>query len=135
MKAVGAYLETLREARGLSRVWVAEKAGTNDTSVYRVERRGQAAGPKILIGIVRAVRGSFDDVDELLREDDTPETVGRHLAEVRLAEEPAIDVRQFVRNGFTGDELDKVRRELASDPAFLDTITAAIAREVLRRRI
>src|SRR5688572_2207965 len=107
MKAVGAYLQTLREGRGLSRVWVAEQAGTNDTSIYRVEQRGQEAGPKILIGFVRAVNGSFDDIDELLRDDDLPVDVGVQFAQRRLSVEQTI-ARQVV-NGFTADELARVR--------------------------
>jgi hypothetical protein len=128
MKAVGAYLRTLREGRGLSRVWVAEQAGTNDTSIYRVEQRGQEAGPKILIGFVRAVSGSFDDIDELLKVDDLPVDVGVRLAEQRLSSEQA-HVQKHI-NGYTADELSRVRDELASDPAFL----TAIAAEILRRR-
>lgn len=108
MKAVGVYLETLREGKGLSRPWVASKAGTNDTSVYRVERRGQEAGPKILIGMVLAVGGSFRDINELLADDDLPSEIGRQLAEFRLK--------------MGENKVSEIGQKLASDPDYIRII-------------
>lgn len=133
MKAVGAYLQTLREGRGLSRVWVAEQAGTNDTSIYRVEQRGQESKPKILIPLVRAVRGSFDDIGELLKDDDLPIEEGVKLAEVRLRAE-----HDALIDESSGNIDHTMARQLAdrvlTDPEFLEDFIRSVAESGRRRR-
>lgn len=69
MSGVGAYIRTLREKQGITRSWVAEQVKTSETSLYRIELGKQAPATALLIGIVKAVRGSFDDVEMLLRND------------------------------------------------------------------
>jgi hypothetical protein len=61
---------------------------------------------------------------------DADEEEGRKAAERRLQQfTEQTDTRRMV-NGFTADELARVREELAHDPDFLD----AIARSVLKQR-
>lgn len=81
----------------------------------------------MLVGFVKTVQGSFEDIDELLKDDDLPVDVGVKLAEMRLSSEGK-QVREHI-NGYTDDDLARVRAELTDDPDFLD----AIAREILRR--
>ena len=84
MTGMGTYIRTLREGQGITRAWVAERVGTSDTSVYRIEKGDQAPATVLLIGIVNAIRGSFEDVEELLRNDGAKAEKGKSLAESRL---------------------------------------------------
>lgn len=126
MKAVGAYLQTLREGRGLSRPWVAERAGTNGTNIYRIETLGQEPRPRMLIGFVRAVQGSFDDIDELLEDDNLPVDVGVELARRRLDDAHTAAYAETKANGFVEkvgrDRAEAIARQLSSDPGFVEAI-------------
>lgn len=121
MSGVGAYIRTLREKQGITRSWVAEQVRTSETSLYRIEMGKQAPATALLIGIVKAIKGSFDDVEVLLQGNGSKSEVGEGLADTRLtqyAEEQAGSFRRRVGK----DRADVIARRLASDPDFVSAI-------------
>lgn len=85
MAGVGAYFRTLREKQGITRAWVAEQAGTSETSLYRIELGNQKPGLELMLGIIDALRGSVADVRALLIDDEAKEDEGRSRAETLLS--------------------------------------------------
>lgn len=87
MQAAMIYLRLLREEQDLSQADVAKIVGVESKQVYRWERgESQPLGGRI-IGLTRAVRGRFEDVERLLNGDDViQEEVARALAEDRIDE-------------------------------------------------
>lgn len=66
MKAVGAYLHTLREHHDLTLTEIAKKLKTSSSLIFRVEQgQGETRG-SILLGFTRLVEGSPDDIANLL---------------------------------------------------------------------
>ena len=60
--AVGAYLKTLRDARGLTLADVASLSQTSETQVIRIESGKIDTRGSLLMRIIHAVEGSADDI-------------------------------------------------------------------------
>jgi transcriptional regulator with XRE-family HTH domain len=128
MKALGVYLRELRKGQGMTQAYVAGQAGMNPSTLHRIEKGDVEPGGENALNLISVVRGSYEDARLLWSDRDADEDTARYLAEQRLSSEGK-QIRQHI-NGYTADELSRVRDELASDPAFL----TAIAAEILRRR-
>lgn len=122
MEGLSVYLRTLREKQGMSRVWLAEQAETSDTSIYRIEKGTQEPGPDILIGMVQALRGSWDDVRLLLKKDYAKPEKGQELAEQRIAD---AEVTRFVSREGTA-RATRLAERLRRDPQLLEQIVQAV---------
>lgn len=87
MHAAMIYLRLLREGQDLSQADVARTVGVDSKQVYRWERgESRPLGGRI-IGLTRAVRGRFEDVERLLNDDSIiQEEVARALAADRIEE-------------------------------------------------
>ncbi len=88
MEAAGAYLQTLREGMKLSRAKLAEQLGTTENTLWRIEAGRQEPGGALLFGLIKQLRGAYDDVARLL-EHDVPLAEAQALARQRVAEPPA----------------------------------------------
>lgn len=119
MTTLGDMVLAARTDLGLTQDEFGKRVGVSHSYIYNLEKgKNQIPSPGVLEALARVIGVSKI---ELLR------AVG-YLGDDDIAPtDPAV---ADVVNGFTEDELAHVRRELASDPHFLDTI----AREVLRRR-
>ena len=83
--AVGAYLRYLREAQGLQAIDIAEKIGTNQTQVWRIEHWKSDTRGTLLFKLIRAVRGDVNDVELLINNPDATQLDGETLAKLRLS--------------------------------------------------
>ena len=82
--AVGAYLRYLREAQGLQAVDIAEKIGTDQTQVWRIEKWKSDTRSSLLFKYIRAVNGDANDVEILLNNMNATKTDGEMFAKLRL---------------------------------------------------
>lgn len=122
MAAIAAYVRQLREAQGISRDRLGEMVGTAGNNIWRIEDQGQEPRGGLLILIIEALRGSFDDAVALLR-DDVGEDEGRRRAMARLT------VAQQARiNAFTSGQ----GAEEAADAADLIRSDPELRRAILR---
>lgn len=88
MQAAMMYLRTLREGQDLSQADVARMVGVESKQVYRWERGESKPSGGRIIGMVRALKGRLEDVEQLLLDDDNgiQVEVARALAEDRIEE-------------------------------------------------
>jgi DNA-binding XRE family transcriptional regulator len=82
--AVGAYLRYLREAQGMQATEVAEKIGTDQTQIWRVEKWKSDTRSTLLFKYVRAVGGDANDVEMLINNPNATKSDGEALAKLRL---------------------------------------------------
>jgi transcriptional regulator with XRE-family HTH domain len=132
MKALGTYLRELRKGQGMTQAYVAGQTGMNPSTLHRIEKGEVEPGGENVLNLISVVRGSYDDARRLWSDSGADEEEARKLAKYRLTSEQK-QAHKLV-NGFTADELAAIRAELASDPAFVDRILDATAREILRRQ-
>lgn len=83
MKAAGAYLWELREARALSREAVADAIGTNDVQIMRIEKGTIDTRGSLLLKFVNVVAGDAELLKTLMVDDAASEEDGRRLARER----------------------------------------------------
>lgn len=111
MRAVGAYLGTLREGRKISRQALAASVGTSVSQLFRIEEEGQETRGSLLIAIVAALRGKLDDVMTLMLDKNATAEDGARAAHKALSEpdEPAqrIILRQRLLS-LPPDDLDLI---------------------------
>ena len=81
MVAAGAYLWKLRDLRGFTRDEVAHITGTNAVQVMRIEKGEIDTRGSLLMSLVKAVKGSADQVMLLLLNERATVEEGRRLAE------------------------------------------------------
>jgi len=88
-KAVGRYLNRLREHQKLSRSTIAEMLDTNEMQVLRTEKGSVDTRASFLFAFSRAVQGDNSDIEKLLlsNDDDDPE-IGDQLAIQRILQKP-----------------------------------------------
>lgn len=84
LTAAGAYLQLMRERRGLSRADVASAAGTNEAQVIRIEKGEIDTRGSLLLRMVQAVRGRAEDVLKLVTDVGATAEDGRRIAEEAL---------------------------------------------------
>jgi transcriptional regulator with XRE-family HTH domain len=82
--AVGAYLRYLREAQGLKATEVAEKIGTNQSQVWRIDNWQSDTRSSLLFRYIRAVNGDANDVEMLINNREATQSDGITLAKLRL---------------------------------------------------
>lgn len=82
MEAVGAYIAALRKKQGWSQVAFADVLGVSEKALRQWEHGEHEPKLTVLHAIVFAVKGAWDDVAQLLREDATIDE-GRRLAKLR----------------------------------------------------
>jgi transcriptional regulator with XRE-family HTH domain len=90
--AVGAYLKTLREARGLTLADVASRSSTSETQVIRVESGKIDTRGSLLMHLVHAVEGDPADVFRLslMREpSDDPDDAESAAAHAKTGQDAA----------------------------------------------
>jgi transcriptional regulator with XRE-family HTH domain len=83
--AVGAYLRFLREAQGLSATEVAERAGTNQSQIWRIDNWKSDTRGTLLFAYIRAVNGDANDIARLINNPKATIEDGETLAKLRLA--------------------------------------------------
>ena len=91
--AVGAYLRYLRETKGLQAIDVAEKIGTNQTQVWRIENWKSDTRGTLLFKLIKAVGGDVNDVDLLINNPDATQADGETLAKLRLSRKSSLEER------------------------------------------
>lgn len=136
MAGVGAYFRTLREKQGITRAWVAEQAGTSETSLYRIESGKQKPGLELMLGIIDAVRGSVADVRALLLNSDAKEEQGRVYAERYLSSFDQTKILAF-REDPANHSAVSLAHKVETDPelrrAFIQIVDALRDREDAER--
>jgi transcriptional regulator with XRE-family HTH domain len=83
-KAVGMYLQRLREHQHLTRAEVAELLETNEMQILRIEKGSVDTRASFLLAFTRTVQGSTDDIEQLLLDSDNDPTTGSKKAEQRI---------------------------------------------------
>ena len=83
--AVGAYLRYLREAQNLQAIDIAEKIGTNQTQVWRIEHWKSDTRGTLLFKLIRAVNGDVNDIEMLIHNPRATQSDGETLAKLRLS--------------------------------------------------
>jgi hypothetical protein len=83
--AVGAYLRFLREAQGLAATVVAEKTGTNQSQIWRIDNWRHDVRGTLIFAYIRAVNGDANDVALLISNPKATISDGETLAKLRLA--------------------------------------------------
>lgn len=79
--AVGEYVRTLADLQRITYVDVAESAGVQAKYIWRLENELiKEPSARVLRLLTTAVRGSWDDIGELITMADTPEGEGRARA-------------------------------------------------------
>jgi transcriptional regulator with XRE-family HTH domain len=68
--AVGAYLQTLRDLHRIPRAEVAQGANTSESQILRIERGDQETRSSVLFSFNRIVEGDFDQLSQLLLQED-----------------------------------------------------------------
>jgi transcriptional regulator with XRE-family HTH domain len=97
LAAAGAYLQLLRERRGLSRADVASAAGTNEAQVIRIEKGEIDTRGSLLLRMVQAVRGRAEDVLKLVTDASATAEDGRRAAENALRPmEPSAEEKELL---------------------------------------
>jgi transcriptional regulator with XRE-family HTH domain len=127
--ALRAYIRTLRDLRGITQKQVAQAIGLP----YRTYVDWEGGSTAELRGspLVRAIdflKGSWDDVRQLVREDVT-EAQGRQLATDVLTQEEREGLKQLassIPDDQVAEVLDRIK-QLRSDPAALTRLNSEIA--------
>jgi transcriptional regulator with XRE-family HTH domain len=81
--AAAAYLQRLRELRGLSRAHVARLVGTSEMTIYRIESEAQEPKADALMAFLDVISGDVYDIYQLLRATDAPREDGERRADER----------------------------------------------------
>ncbi len=132
MIAAGAYLRTLRESQEVSRSTLAERLGTSETNIYRIEEEGQEPKGGLLLGFLNEVRGSGADFLRLLFDTKADEVAGRELAQTRLT--PAEFARHEELKQLLGNErVAELTVRLMAEPDLVDAIDRLTGRGRDRR--
>lgn len=118
-QAVGAYLQTYRDARGYSRVRLAALVGTSEAQIVRIEQGEQDTRGSLLLAIVRALGASADVVTDLILSEGDSAEIGRATAQRWLAERgdaadvaTIIDARARPDATAIADQLDELARRI-----------------------
>jgi transcriptional regulator with XRE-family HTH domain len=82
--AVGAYLRYLREARRIPATDIAEKIGTNQAQIWRIEHWKSDTRGTLLFKLIKAVGGDVNDIDLLINNPNATQEDGETLAKLRL---------------------------------------------------
>lgn len=82
--AVGAYLRYLREAQSIQVQDVADKIGTNQSQVWRIEHWKSDTRSSLLFKFIKSVGGDANDVFLLMNNPDASVSDGETLAKLRL---------------------------------------------------
>lgn len=142
MEAVGSYIETLREVRGLQSQTVVALAGLeNSTYLWRIEQgKLKNPGASQILAIIEAVGGSFEHVARLMKSDKATRADGKRLAIQWLNEsqqqsltdriEQAIEQIREENPSYTIDDALEVLRQLQ---AHQDELLKEIQRRVTKR--
>ena len=85
MAAVGQYIRALREGQHISRTGLASQLEVDATTLWRIEEGKQEPSGSLLVNLVTAVRGSFDDIHRLLNSKSIDEDESRRVAAARLS--------------------------------------------------
>ncbi len=118
MQAVGAYIATLREARGINPTALGRLVGTSASQISRIEQGAQDPRASLLFAIIDAVQGRYEDVQRLLSTD-ADVHAGHQLAEALLtdAEHERIDA---VLDTIADTELVAIIQEMRKDLSRLE---------------
>jgi transcriptional regulator with XRE-family HTH domain len=127
MTSVAAYLRVLREQRGLSREKLAEMIDTSGNTIWRIEDGRQEPGGALLLNLIAAVRGSYEDVRRLLAEDNGGEAAGRELAELRVSRAEFAKIEEL-RTVLGNERLAEFVARLSAEPDLLDAIDRLMGR-------
>lgn len=125
MAALGGYLRGLREGRHITRTGLAGDLGVDSTTLWRIEEGKQEPSGQLLLNLVAAVRGSYEDVRRLMSDNSASDETGRQLAEYRLSASERAQVRSFT-DSLTPEEREELARRLANDPDFINSIIRAV---------
>lgn len=84
MLAAGIYLRTLREHHGFSRAGIAKALGTSESQIERIEAGLVDTRGSLLLGFTSEVKGSAEQLAQLIVSKDATKEDGIRLAELRL---------------------------------------------------
>jgi len=105
--AAAAYLQHLREQRGMSRVAVARVIGATEMTIYRIETEAQEPKAELLMQLVDAIGGDIYDIYELLLIKGMQREDGIQRAMQRAAAQP--DYAPLQGTPSLADELSDLR--------------------------
>ncbi len=133
MLAVGAYLQTLRKAHGFSRAEVAHQVGTHESQIVRIESGEQDSRGSLLFALIRALKGSPEDVDFLILDKRATKENAESLAKQRLSVQAQEDA--LIEAADTDEKRAELLRriaEMTTDPilrarieGYLDGLSAS----------
>ncbi|NTU85591.1 MAG: helix-turn-helix transcriptional regulator [Chloroflexales bacterium] len=87
-KAVGAYLATVREARGITTKTVAEAIHSSPTHVWRIEKGvTEGVSAELLHRFIAAIGARLEEVHQILLDEAMPADEGKRLAHELIASE------------------------------------------------
>lgn len=118
MANVAGYLMTLRQSKRLSRAKLAERVGTTEMSILRIETQGQEPSGSLLVRLIDALGGSWDIVTRLIA-DDQEDALERVLSEAEQVSGPIQ----------TDDRFDRFLELVASGMAPEDAARAVLPRQ------
>lgn len=121
MAALGGYVRGLRERQHVSRTGLAGQLEVDATTLWRIEEGKQEPSGGLLVTLIRALRGSFDDVAALLADKSADEGKGAELADRRLAQY-AVKQAELFTERVGSDRADEIARLLVADPDFVKAI-------------
>lgn len=126
MTAVGGYLRALREGQHISRTGLAGQLEVDPATLWRIEEGKQEPSGSLLLNLIAAIRGSYEDVRRLLADHDAGEEAGRQMAELRLSQGQIAQIDAVI-DEMGLDEAQILADRLMSDPAFRESIVRAVA--------
>lgn len=125
MAAFGVYVRTLREGQHISRTGLADQLDVDATTLWRVEEGKQEPSGSLLVNLVTAVRGTFDDVHRLVVAKGATQETGREMAEYRLSQLIDREASRAI-NGMGKDEARRLAQRLKSDPKFFEEFIRSV---------
>lgn len=120
LRAVGAYLKTLREERELSQETVGDQLGVNKRQVLRWEIGENEPSTTHLLRMLELYHGDMRDIEAIYRKSEPTVAYAKKLALDRSA---AHEERTIAEN-LTDEEINKTVREMHEDDRFLDAVRA-----------
>lgn len=132
MAAVGEYIRALREGQHITRTGLADQLDVDTTTLWRVEEGKQEPSGPLLISLVSAVRGSFEDVQQLVATKGNG-SKGKELAELRLQQVIGRGVDAAISQIGRDEAADLAER--LEDPVFFERFIRSVYERGKRRHV
>lgn len=128
MPALGGYLRALREGRHITRTGLASQLDVDPTTLWRIEEGKQEPSGGLLIGLMRALHASVEDMNALFNSKTATAADAEKMAHDRLI---AAELRQ-IEDIVSDPETAETARALLEDPGFYAALSRAAKRHGTR---